>query len=133
VTAAKSPTELHDLFAEYLNTGDLEGLVALYEPQAKLVMPDGQRVAGSELRRVLSEFLVVKPEIRILRSRATQEEDLALISNDWQLKVPDGDDYEVSEGTGTEVARRQSDGSWLYVIDDAASTTTVGATASHAH
>jgi ketosteroid isomerase-like protein len=130
VTTAKSPTELHDLFAEYLNAGDLEGLAGLYEPHAKLVMPDGAQFSGSDIRRVLSEFLAVKPEIRILRSRVTHEEDLALMSNDWQLTIVVDDRREVSEGTGIEVARRQSDGSWLYVIDDGASATTLGAPAS---
>ena len=133
MTAAKSPTELHDLFAEFLNAGDLDGLAGLYESQAKLVMPDGEQFSGSDIRGVLSEFLAAKPEIRILRSRVTQEENLALISNDWQLTILVDDRREVTEGTGTEVARRQSDGSWLYVIDDAASATTLGATASDTH
>lgn len=123
-TYAESPTQLHELFAEHLNAGDIDSLAGLYETSAVLVMPDGERATGSRIRRALSDFIAAKPELRILRSRVTQEDDLALLSNDWQLTL----DGEATEGTGTEVARRQADGSWLYAIDDAASSTTLGLT-----
>ena len=32
--AARTPDEIDRLFAQALNAGDLDGLVALYEPQA---------------------------------------------------------------------------------------------------
>ena len=41
--------------------------------------------------------------------------DLALIHTPWTLRMPDGSS---PEGATAEVARRQSDGSWKYVIDN---------------
>jgi ketosteroid isomerase-like protein len=47
--------------------------------------------------------------------------DLAYLSNRWSLAgatMPDGSPAELGAVTA-EVARRQADGSWLYVIDNA--------------
>lgn len=50
--------------------------------------------------------------------------DVALLSNRWHMTLGPSDGERAGlEGTSTEVARRQPDGSWRYVIDDPASTT----------
>jgi ketosteroid isomerase-like protein len=45
--------------------------------------------------------------------------DLALTKSAWTIKAksPEGEAVEM-EGNGTEVLRRQADGSWRYLIDD---------------
>ena len=49
--------------------------------------------------------------------------DIALMSGDWQMRLGAEEGTGTSfESSSTEVARRQPDGSWLYVIDDPAST-----------
>jgi ketosteroid isomerase-like protein len=49
-----------------------------------------------------------------VRSRfATAAGDLAVLSNEWTLTVGD----ETMSAITAEVARREPDGSWLYVID----------------
>ncbi len=45
---ANEPDELARLFLERANQGDVEGLVALFEPEAVLALPDGQNAVGSE-------------------------------------------------------------------------------------
>ena len=46
--------------------------------------------------------------------------DLAYLSNTWTLEAKDADGNPTSMGATTaEVARRQDDGRWLYVIDNA--------------
>ena len=44
---ARNPEELVRLFSEALNSGNLDALVALYEPQATLTPEPGQVVTGT--------------------------------------------------------------------------------------
>jgi ketosteroid isomerase-like protein len=39
--AAKTPEDVDRLFEERVNAGDVDGVLALYEPGATLVMPEG--------------------------------------------------------------------------------------------
>ena len=62
--SAHSPEELDQLFGEALNAGDLDALVALYEPQAVFVSEPGQTLTGTAaIREVLSAFVSMKPKI----------------------------------------------------------------------
>jgi len=55
--AAYSPAEIHRLFEHAFNLGDVEALVALYEPNAVLVVA-GQDVIGREsIREALQNLL----------------------------------------------------------------------------
>jgi enoyl-CoA hydratase len=131
------PEELGRLFAERVSAGDLDGLVSLYEESATLVSPDGSSASGRDaIRERLAALLAMTPAITLTSSRAVMAGDVALMSNRWRMSlggeanVPAGFD-----GTSTEVARRQPDGGWLYVIDTpslAATMTAAGAGASAA-
>jgi len=118
------PRELPRLFAERASAGDLEGLIALYEDGATLVGPDGVPAAGNQaIRERLEQLLAMTPHITPTRSRAMVVGDIALMSGDWQMQLGTGEGGGTSlESSSIEVARRQHDGGWLYVIDDPAST-----------
>ena len=85
---------------------DLEGVVALYEPEAVMAFPAGELSVGLEnIRRLFEGLLTAKTAFQGDVRPAIRKEDLALTST----KFP---------GNATvEVARRQEDGSWLWVID----------------
>ncbi|MFC4497128.1 YybH family protein [Streptomyces ovatisporus] len=108
---AARPEDLGRLVVERLNAGDVEGLVSLYEPGAVLALPGGGQAAGrAEIRRAYEQLLADRPQFTpgeqqpVLRSG-----DLALTA----VLLPDG-------GATVEVARRQPDGTWLWVIDQPA-------------
>lgn len=105
---ATRPEELARFFVERANAGDVEGLVALYEPDAVLAFPSGQVSIGAEaIRRTYRELLAGKPRFTAGRQRpALRNGDLALTST----RLRGG-------GATAEVARRQPDGSWLWAID----------------
>ena len=108
---ATSPEDLSRLVVERLNGGDLDGLVALYEPGAVLALPDGQVATGAaEIRRAYQRLLADRPTFRPGTPRPTlRAGDLALTST------------RLAGGVVTvEVARRQDDGTWLWVIDQPA-------------
>jgi ketosteroid isomerase-like protein len=44
---ARRPEDLDRLFLERANAGDVDGVVALYEPQAVLAFPPGQLAIGT--------------------------------------------------------------------------------------
>ncbi len=122
--SVSDPMELPRLFAERASAGDIEGLIDLYEDGATLVGPDGVPAAGNQaIRERLQQLIAMTPRVSSTRSRAMVVGDIALMSGDWQMWLGADEGAGTSfESSSTEVARRQHDGSWLYVIDDPAST-----------
>ncbi len=55
---ATQPEELSRLIVERLNAADVDGLVALYEPDAVLALPDGQVATGAQEIRKTYQRLV---------------------------------------------------------------------------
>jgi len=60
----------------------------------------------------------MKPTIQLTTRRVVQAGDTALLGADWRFHgtAADGSDVATS-GTSIEVARRQPDGNWRYLID----------------
>lgn len=117
---AQSPEELDQLFEKALNAGDLDALVALYEPQAVFVSEPGQTVTGTAaIREVLNAFVSLKPKITVDVQTLGQLDNIALTSAKWEMAGtgPDGQPVEM-RGRSMEVCRRQADGTWLFIIDD---------------
>jgi ketosteroid isomerase-like protein len=115
------PEEMHKLFADYFNAGDLDSLVGLYEEKAILATYPDHVVRGSEsIRDALQDFLALKGKIEIKTSYVLRSGDIALLSAQWHLKgtSPEGNRVEMS-GKSAEIARHQSNGKWLYVVDHA--------------
>jgi ketosteroid isomerase-like protein len=111
---ASTPQEIHALFERAFNLGDIEAMLALYEPGAVLVA-GGRPVTGHDgIREALSLFVAsgrgMKLETRMIIESG---EGLALLHGAWSL----GPSSE-RRGLSTEVVRRQSDGSWLFVFDN---------------
>ena len=103
---AREPEDLGRFFVQRASAGDLDGLVALYEQGAVLATGPGEVAAGSEaIRQQLAQFLAGMPKLSGESQPAVRCGDLALTSTKF------------GGGATAEVARRQSDGSWLWVID----------------
>jgi|SRR6185369_2895455 len=114
------PEEIDHLFAKAFSAGDLEALVALYEPDAALVPKAGQVVIGRDaIREALQGFLTLCGEFRLEVKSVVETGDLALVRSDWSLAgtAPGGCLVDLS-GRASEVVRRQPDGTWLYIIDN---------------
>jgi ketosteroid isomerase-like protein len=73
-----------------------------------------------EVRAALEEFLGMKGTLAFETRVAVATGDLAYLAGTWQLsgKDPDGNDLTMG-ATTAEVVRRQSDGTWRYVLDNA--------------
>ena len=116
---AHTPEEIDSLFAQALNAGNVDALVALYEPQASLMPSPGTLVAGSAaIREALAAFVAAKPAMQIAPRLVSQSGDLAVVTAKWQLAMTGQDGKPAQmQGQSVEVVRRQSDGRWLFVID----------------
>ena len=79
----------------------------------------GPRRAATPFASACEGLLAMAPEITPTSSRAVMAGDIALMSNRWRMSLG-GDDGAPTglDGASTEVARRQPDGGWLYVIDN---------------
>lgn len=113
-TAYKPVHDPQDLARELVKrerAGDAVGMAALYDPQAVLMSRDGQLITGRDAIRAFYAGLIatgIKFELGEQRA-AIVSGDLALTST----RLPIG-------SVTAEIARRQNDGSWLWVIDQPA-------------
>jgi uncharacterized protein (TIGR02246 family) len=117
---ARSPEQLDKLFVEKMNAGDLEAVVALYEPDATLAPQPGQMAAGTNaIREAIRGFIAMKPRFSATAKPTVRAGDLALTGLAWNLHAtgPDGKPVEMN-GHSAEVVRRQQDGTWKFVIDN---------------
>jgi ketosteroid isomerase-like protein len=105
---ALDPQDLERLLVPRQRAGDVDGMVALYEPEAVLDCGDGRLIPGREAIRAYFAGLVaegLKFDFGDQRP-AIVSGDLALTSS----RFPNG-------SVSAETARRQADGTWLWVID----------------
>jgi ketosteroid isomerase-like protein len=107
--SAQVPEHLNRFFVERVHAGDVEGLVALYEPDAVLTFLPGQRTVGHDaIRRVLGEMVASGFHAEGVGVQP------AVVCGDLALTSAVGGGF----GPTAEVARRQPDGTWRWVIDD---------------
>ncbi|MEP7004696.1 MAG: SgcJ/EcaC family oxidoreductase [Sphingomonas bacterium] len=113
--------KLYDAWQVRFNAGDLEGLVDLYFDDVTYVNPDGKLMIGkARVREDFIELLALKPQIVLGDRRHVLYQDIALTTNHWRMNFnsADGVKQELTGG-GIEVMRKQADGGWRYIIDDA--------------
>ncbi len=112
---ANKPKEIHPLFLDAFNRGDLEALVALYEPGAVLVTGGGTVVGHEAIREAYWRMLAGGASMELeTRAAIESREGLAVLHASWTYHSAGT----VTPGLSTEVVRRQPDGTWLFVIDE---------------
>jgi len=115
IMSARTPSKIHALFLDAFNRGDVEALVALYEPKAVLVTRDGTAVGHPPIREAYQRMLAGGARME-LETRAVVEsaDGLAILHAGWTYHRGDT----TATGISTEVVRRQPDGTWLFVLDE---------------
>ncbi len=100
--------------------GDMEGILATFEPNGVLVGQPGMHAMGTpSLREAFQGFMAINPQISVIAHDVIQSGDIALHSSTWKMtgQAPDGTAIQQS-GFSTVVLRKQTDGRWLMVIDN---------------
>jgi len=105
---ARDPQDLERLLVARQRAGDVDGMVVLFESHAIIDSGDGRlRTGTGAIRELCVE------QVATGRKFEMGEQRPAMISGDLALTST-----RLSDGSVTsEVARRQSDGTWLWVID----------------
>lgn len=118
---ARTPEECDHLFGEYVNRGDLDGLLKLYDPTGSLAQRDGGIANGhAAIGAVLGRLVAMRPRLSVKVVKVIRAgEDLAMVYSDWTMSAPGPDGPPIERGgKAIEIVRRQRDGTWLFVLDD---------------
>lgn len=112
--AAKTPEEICSLFKQYMAEGDLESLVTLYDPQAVFLNQSRETKEGpEEIRQELARMAAVKAIFDFQIRQVIRSGDIALVHTEWKVSSP-----QPMAVYAIEVAHRQPDGTWRWLIGD---------------
>jgi ketosteroid isomerase-like protein len=110
---AKSPEEICRLFQQYMRDGDLDAVLGLYDPEAVFLNQAGEAKKGEELRRELAPFAAEKAAFDFQIKQVIQAGEIALMHTEWKVSSP-----RRMTVYAIEVARRQPDGTWRWLVGD---------------
>jgi ketosteroid isomerase-like protein len=110
---AKSPEEICHLFKQYIAEGDLDSVITLYDPQAAFLNQSCEVKKGEALRQELIPFTAAKANFDFNIKQVIYADDIALMHTEWHVSAP-----EPMSVYAIEVARRQPDGTWRWLIGD---------------
>jgi ketosteroid isomerase-like protein len=103
-----------------INTGNLDALMTLYEPDAAFATQPGTLARGLPgISGGLAGFIAMKGTLDLNVTRVLEVSGLALVIGVWSFvgTGPDGEPVRLT-GHSADVLRLQSDGSWRFVIDN---------------
>jgi ketosteroid isomerase-like protein len=105
---------------ERFNSGKVEAMMALHEPESVFIANDGRTITdhaeiAARLEQDLRLGLPLKAEVR----HVFVADDIAQIVVDWSIdgKGPNGEDVHLG-GSASDIVRRGADGFWRYIIDN---------------
>lgn len=119
---ARTPQELPGLYARLFNSGDLDGLRALYAPDAVLALGGEETPARrARLHDALAASLARRVPIKVQNRRVLVAGDTAQLVTDWWIQGTDANHQPVCEsGRAVDVVQRGEDGFFYYLVDNPA-------------
>jgi uncharacterized protein (TIGR02246 family) len=114
------PEDWPRLFVQYLNSGDLEELAALYAPSARFVARSGETIVGHDrIRDILIRMIRSKTKLQSRVIKAISADDVTVLYTDFQGTAMDVSATTINvRYSAIEVLRRQPDGGWKLIIGD---------------
>jgi ketosteroid isomerase-like protein len=112
--AAASPEEICELFQQHMAAGDLDAVLSLYDSEAVFLNQQAESKSGQGLREELAPFAAAKATFDFHIKQVIRSGDIALMHTQWKVS---GAGHSMSV-YAIEVARRQPDGTWRWLIGD---------------
>jgi ketosteroid isomerase-like protein len=115
-----TPEQVLETIVTGINSGDLDSLMPLYETGAAFASEPGSLAHGAPgINEALTGFISMNGELDIEVTRVLEVDDLALVTGVWSFNGtgPDGEPVQLA-ARNADVLRRQSDGTWRFVIDN---------------
>ena len=115
-----TPEQVLAAIVDGINTGNLDTLLTLYESDAAFATQPGSLAHGLPgVRHGLAGFIAMKGTLDLSVTRVLEAGGLALVTGVWSFTGtgPEGQPVRLT-GRNADVLRRQSDGSWRFVIDN---------------
>jgi ketosteroid isomerase-like protein len=118
--STSTPEQVLESIVTGINSGNLDGLMPLYEGAAAFATEPGSlahRMQG--IREALGGFIAMNGVLDLKVTRVLEVDDLALVIGIWSFDGtgPDGEPVQLT-ARNADVLRRQADGSWRFVIDN---------------
>lgn len=115
-----TPEQLLESIVNGINTGNLEALMTLYEPEAAFAAQPGSLAHGFPgIRASLAGFIAMRGKLDLKVTHVLEAGNLALVTTVWSFAGTGPDGKPVHLGArSADVLRRQEDGSWRFVIDN---------------
>ena len=116
----ETPQQILQAVVDGINTNNLDALMSLYEPEAAFAAQPGNLAHGVDgVRQSITAFLSMKGKLDLKVTRVLEAGGLALVAGAWSFNGtgPDGSAVTLT-GRNGDVLRRQTDGSWKFVIDN---------------
>jgi uncharacterized protein (TIGR02246 family) len=118
--STETPEQVLEAVVEGINTGNYELLLSLYEPNAAFASRPGNLAHGlGDICQALDGFIALNGKLDLEVNRVLEVGDLALVVGNWSFTgtAPDGEPVTLA-AQNADVLRKQSDGSWRFVIDN---------------
>jgi uncharacterized protein (TIGR02246 family) len=116
----RTPEQVLAKIVDGINSGNLDSLIPLYEPQAAFAAQPGSLKHGvAGIREALAGFIAMKGTLDLKVTRVLEAGGLALVTAAWSFTGtgPDGKPVKLA-AKSADVLRLQADGSWRFVIDN---------------
>jgi uncharacterized protein (TIGR02246 family) len=110
---ASSPQEICRLFQQYMAEGNIDSVLSVYDPEAVFLNQSGQVKGREALRQELEPLAAMNSRFDFNVKQVVRSGDIALMHTEWKVSSP-----EPMSVYAIEVARRQSDGTWRWLIGD---------------
>ena len=111
---AMSPEDICRLFQQFMAEGDIDSVLNVYDPEAVFLNQSGEVTKGRQgLRLELAPLAAMKARFHFDIKQVIQTGDIALMHTEWKVSVP-----QPMTVYAIEVARRQPDGTWCWLIGD---------------
>jgi uncharacterized membrane protein/ketosteroid isomerase-like protein len=119
-TLPHEPEDWPRVFEQHLNSGDLDAVMALYEPEARFVMQSGETLVGHDaIRKVVSGLIGAKTKFHSRVVRIVTVGDIAQLYTDFEGTTVDSSGNTVPvHSKAIEVLRRQLESGWKLIMGD---------------